>query len=73
MDKYQGCGLCLHHIFMADNEYMCSNEHSKGYGLSTTLDDCCDNFTSKIKYHLLPAKGFFFFFDLENEDIALVY
>lgn len=44
MSEIQCCGQCLHHKPMEQDEFMCDNENSEGYGLSTVYDDCCMEF-----------------------------
>ena len=43
MPETQCCGQYRHHKPMAQDEFMCDNENSEGYGLSTAYDDCCED------------------------------
>lgn len=43
MDKRKCCGNCIYNIPMPLDEFMCDNENSEGYGLSTAYDDCCED------------------------------
>ena len=45
--EIQCCGQCLYHKLMAQDEFMCDNENSEGYGLSTAYDDCCEEFEER--------------------------
>lgn len=47
MSEIQCCGKCLYHKPMAQDEFMCDNENSEGYGLSTVYDDCCGEFEER--------------------------
>ena len=47
MSEMQCCGQCRHHKPMAQDEFMCDNENSEGYGLSTAYDDCCEEFEER--------------------------
>lgn len=47
MDKEQCCGDCRWHKRIARNEFVCDNENSEGYGLSTAYDDCCEEFDGR--------------------------
>lgn len=41
------CGNCKHHKPMSKDEFVCDNESSEGYGLSTAYDDCCEEFEER--------------------------
>lgn len=47
MDKEQCCGDCRWHKRIARHEFVCDNENSEGYGLSTAYDDCCEEFEER--------------------------
>lgn len=47
MLETQCCGRYRHHKYMAQDEFMCDNESSEGYGLSTVYDDCCEEFEER--------------------------
>ena len=37
------CGKCIYHKYVTPDEFVCDNENSEGYGLSTAYDDCCED------------------------------
>ena len=43
----QCCGTCAYHVQMAADEFSCDKDDSEGYGLSTTYDDCCDEYKER--------------------------
>ena len=47
MPEIQYCGRCQYHKYMALDEFMCDNEESEAYGLSTLYDDVCENFEER--------------------------
>ena len=46
-DTSQCCRTCACHIPMASDEFLCANEDSDGYGLSTTYDDWCEEYKER--------------------------
>lgn len=40
------CGNCEHHKPI-ENEFVCDNENSEGYGLETSFDDYCNEYEER--------------------------
>lgn len=58
MSKVQCCGLCRYHKYMALGEFVCDNQDSECYGLSTHYDDVCEeDFKEKWKNTMKKRKG----------------
>ena len=47
MKETQCCGQCWHHKYTVLGEFVCDNEESEAYGLSTLYDDICENFEER--------------------------
>lgn len=46
----QRCGTCAYNTPMCQDEFVCDNEESEGYGLSTAYDDYCEEYKRKEEY-----------------------